>query len=91
MSKKIYVGNMSYNTNQADLNEVFSSYGEVESVNIIEDKFTGRPKGFAFIEMSTEDAAAAAIADLNGAELDGRTLKVNEAINKPRNNNFRQR
>ena len=86
MSKKIYVGNISYNTTQSDLNEIFNAYGEVVSVNVIEDKFTGRSKGFAFIEMETEESASAAISDLDGAEVDGRTIKVNEAISKPRNN-----
>ena len=87
MSKKIYVGNISYNTSESQLEELFASYGEVASVKLIEDQFTGRSKGFAFIEMETEESAVAAINELNGKEIDGRTIKVNEAISKPRNNN----
>ncbi|HKV38737.1 MAG TPA: RNA-binding protein [Blastocatellia bacterium] len=78
MSKKIYVGNLSYQTTENDLTSLFQQVGEVDSVNIITDRDTGRPKGFAFVEMSNEDADKA-IAQLNGAEVDGRTLKVNEA------------
>lgn len=82
MSKKIYVGNMSYSTNEATLNELFASYGEVISAKIISDKFTGKSKGFAFVEMQNEEEAMAAISGLNGKEVNGRELKVNEAIDK---------
>jgi RNA recognition motif-containing protein len=82
MGKNIYVGNMSYSTTQAQLQELFEAYGEVTSVNVITDRDTGRPRGFAFVEMATEQAANAAIAALNGQEVDGRSLTVNEA--KPR-------
>ena len=82
MGKNIYVGNMSYDTTQARLQELFEAYGEVSSVNVITDRDSGRPRGFAFVEMATEQAANAAIAALNGQEVDGRTLTVNEA--KPR-------
>ena len=79
MSKKIYVGNMNYETTEDNLNELFSQYGEVVSTKIIEDQFTGRSKGFAFVEMNDEDSAISAISALNGKEYLGRELKVNEA------------
>jgi len=79
MSKKLYVGNLNYNTDSNGLHELFAQYGEVRSVNIITDRVTGRARGFGFVEMESEDAADAAISALNGAELDGRQLRVNEA------------
>jgi RNA recognition motif-containing protein len=84
MAKKIYVGNMSYNTSEDTLRQLFAQYGEVASVNVITDRYTGRAKGFGFVEMATDDAARAAMAALNGREVDGRQLKVNEANDKPR-------
>ena len=78
MSKRIYVGNLSYQTTESDLTSLFEQAGEVESVNIITDRDTGRPKGFAFVEMGAEDADKA-IAQLNGKEINGRALTVNEA------------
>ena len=86
MGKKIYVGNLSYNTNESDLTELFQAHGEVVSAAVITDRDTGRSKGFGFVEMGTEDAARAAISSLNGNEIDGRQLKVNESIDKPRRN-----
>ena len=88
MSKKIYVGNMSYNTSEDELRDLFAQYGTVLSANIIMDRETRRPKGFAFVEMEDEQAATAAISQLNGKEVDGRTLKVNESIAKPRTNSY---
>jgi len=82
MGKNLYVGNMSFDTTQAKLQELFEAHGEVTSVNVITDRQTGRPRGFAFVEMATDEAARAAIAALDGQEVDGRALKVNEA--KPR-------
>jgi RNA recognition motif-containing protein len=79
MPKKIYVGNLSYSTTEDTLRDLFTAYGEVESVSVITDKFTGRARGFGFVEMGSEDAAAAAIEALNGQNVDGRELKVNEA------------
>ncbi|HQE92734.1 MAG TPA: RNA-binding protein [Anaerolineae bacterium] len=79
MVKKIYVGNMSYDTTESALRELFATHGEVVSVNVVTDRETGRPRGFAFVEMATDAAANAAIAALDGQSLDGRTLKVNEA------------
>ena len=79
VSKSVYVGNLNYSTTQDGLYELFETYGEVTSVNIITDRETGRARGFAFVEMATQDAADAAIAALDGQQADGRTLKVNEA------------
>jgi RNA recognition motif-containing protein len=82
VTKNVYVGNMSFDTTEATLRQAFEAYGEVTSVNIITDRYSGRPRGFAFVEMATDEAASAAIAALNGQDLDGRTLKIDEA--KPR-------
>ena len=78
MSKKVYVGNLSFNTNESDVRSAFEQYGTVESVTIINDRDTGRSKGFGFVEMSEEDANKA-IAGLSGSQLNGRALTVNEA------------
>ena len=86
MEKKIYVGNLSYGTYEDGLADYFKEHGEVASVKIITDRDTGRSKGFAFVEMGTDAEAQAAISALNGAEIDGRRLKVNEAMDKPRTN-----
>lgn len=86
MGKKIYVGNLSYNTNEAGLNDLFQAHGKVVSAKIIMDRDTGKSKGFGFVEMETDDEAKAAINALNGADLDGRQIKVNESIDKPRTN-----
>ena len=87
MGKKLYVGNMNYDTTEDSLRSMFSNYGEVVSVNVVADKYTGRSRGFAFVEMDTDDSAKAAIESANGQELDGRALKVAEAREqKPRHN-----
>ncbi|HEV8487930.1 MAG TPA: RNA-binding protein [Blastocatellia bacterium] len=78
MSKRIYVGNLSYQTTETDLTNLFEQAGQVESVNIITDRDTGRSKGFAFVEMAGDEADKA-IAQFNGAEVNGRALTVNEA------------
>lgn len=78
MSKKIFVGNLSYQTTERDLSNLFEQVGQVESVNIITDRDTGRSKGFGFLEMGEEEADKA-IAQFNGAELNGRSITVNEA------------
>ncbi|MBO1224572.1 MAG: RNA-binding protein [Candidatus Scalindua sediminis] len=75
----IYVGNMSRNVNEEDLREAFEAFGQVTSVNIIKDKFSGEPRGFGFVEMQGKAEAQAAIDGMNGKELKGRTLNVNEA------------
>ena len=76
---KLYVGNLSFNTSNQDLNDLFGAIGTVESTNIIEDRETGRSRGFAFVEMASQAEGENAIAQLNGKEVDGRELKVNEA------------
>jgi RNA recognition motif-containing protein len=78
----IYVGNIPYRLSEEDLKEIFQEYGTVESVKIITDKFSGRSKGFGFVEMPNEEEAQKAVAELNEAEVEGRNLRVNEA--KPR-------
>jgi cold-inducible RNA-binding protein len=78
----IYVGNMAYSVSESLLRTTFEEFGEVDSVNVITDRDTGRPKGFAFVEMKNDAQARAAIDGLNGIELEGRSLTVNEA--KPR-------
>lgn len=82
MSKKLYVGNLSFDTMENELEELFSGAGTVESANIITDRDTGRSRGFGFVEMSTTEEANNAIAEFNGTEFGGRDLVVNEA--KPR-------
>ena len=84
MSMKLYVGNLSFNTSTQDLTELFGTVGTVESSNIIEDRETGRSRGFGFVEMSSKEEGKSAIEQLNGKEIDGRELKVNEA--KPQEN-----
>jgi RNA recognition motif-containing protein len=79
MAKKIYVGNMNYNTTEQELENLFSQYGNVASAKIIIDRYTDRSKGFGFVEMEEEDAAEAAISALDNSEFGGRNLKVNEA------------
>ena len=82
MAKNVYVGNLSFDTTQESLRELFEAHGQVASVNMITDRDTGRPRGFAFVEMMNDQGANAAIAALNGHEVDGRALKVAPA--KPR-------
>jgi len=78
MAKKLFVGNLSFQTSEQDLNDLFAQVGKVDSVSIITDRMTGRSKGFGFVEMDNE-AAENAITKFNGADLDGRKLTVNEA------------
>lgn len=85
MSMKLYVGNLSFDTTAQDLEKIFGEVGVVESTNIIEDRETGRSRGFAFVEMQSKAEGQQAITTLDGKEIGGRTLKVNEA--KPRENN----
>jgi RNA recognition motif-containing protein len=82
VGKKLYVGNLTYNVNESDLEALFSQFGSVQSAQIIVDRDTNRSKGFGFVEMGTDQEAQAAIQGLNGRDHDGRNLTVNEA--KPR-------
>ncbi len=79
MTKRLFVGNLPFSATETQLKDLFSQHGEVVSVNIVTDRFTNRPRGFAFIEMATDEAAQAAIAGLNGYTLEDRALNVNEA------------
>ena len=79
MSTKLYVGNLSYNTTENDLQDAFAAFGPVVGVDLIMDRMSGRPRGFAFVTMESKEGAEAAIAGLHGANLDGRDLTVNEA------------
>ena len=83
MSRKLYVGNLPYETGETDLQELFSRAGTVESVKVMRDMATGRARGFAFVEMSTDEEAKKAINELNEYQLGGRGLTVNEARPKP--------
>jgi RNA recognition motif-containing protein len=79
MSTRLYVGNLNFRTTSEDLRELFSQFGEVESASVVEDRETGRSRGFGFVEMATSEGAAAAIAECNGKDFGGRPLTVNEA------------
>ena len=84
MSTKLYVGNLSFDTSSQDLETLFAEAGTVQSASVLEDRETGRSRGFGFVEMSSTDEAKTAIASSDGKDLDGRNIKVNEA--KPREN-----
>ena len=89
----IYVGNLSYGVSDDQLREVFEAYGTVSSAKVISDKYSGRSKGFGFVEMDDDNEAKSAVEDLDGAEIDGRAVKVNEARpreERPRRDNFRR-
>lgn len=93
MAQKIYVGNLNYSTSEETLTKLFSQYGEVVSAVIIKDRYTEQSKGFGFVEMTDQGSADAAIATLNGTDVDGRSVRVNPAEDKarsprPRSNNF---
>ena len=83
MGRKLFVGNLSFNTDERRLEELFATVGPVDTVNIVRDQMTGRARGFAFVEMQSEADAQTAIQKLNDTELDGRKLAVNEARPKP--------
>ena len=86
MPSKLYVGNLAYSVSNSDLEQLFSQAGQVQSVAVIMDKFSGQSKGFGFVEMATAEEASKAIQQFNDTELKGRNIKVNEA--KPRENSF---
>ena len=83
MATKLYVGNLSYHTTEDTVRSLFAEHGEVESVNVIIDRYTGRSKGFAFVEMATEETALAAIDALNGKSVDEREIRVEKAKPRP--------
>jgi len=89
LGKKLYVGNLSYNTSESSLRNLFQSFGTVASAKIISDRDSGVSKGFGFVEMGSDEEAQAAINGTNGTDLDGRQIKVNEAMDKPRRTNDR--
>lgn len=91
MSKKLYVGNLPYSTTDESLMDAFSQCGTVESAKVIMDRDSGRSKGFAFVEMSSESEAEASISRLNGSQLDGRAINVSEAKPQAPRNNTRSR
>ncbi len=82
MGNKLYVGNIPFSTTEAELREVFERHGTVGSVNVITDRETGRPRGFAFVEMGDASSAEAAMRALDGTDLGGRSLRVNEALDR---------
>jgi len=84
LSKKLYVGNLSFSSTEEDLKDLFGRHGSVESVAVITDRETGRPRGFAFVEMGEPSAAEDAMRALDGTDFGGRTIKVNEAQDKRR-------
>jgi cold-inducible RNA-binding protein len=79
MGKRLYVGNLSFDTMEGDIMDLFSKVGKVVSCNLVTDRYTGKSRGFAFVEMSTQEESDKAVAEVNGKELDGRALRVNEA------------
>ena len=83
MGQRLYVGNLGYEVTGSDLTQLFAGHGTVNNAAVISDRETGRSKGFGFVEMSSDAEAQAAIAALNGSELDGRSIKVNEAKPRP--------
>jgi cold-inducible RNA-binding protein len=88
MGRKLYVGNLGYDVSSADLEQMFASYGAVDSATVITDRATGQSKGFGFVEMSSNSEADAAMAALDGKEIGGRAIKVNEAKPRPAGRGF---
>ena len=89
MTNNLYVGNLSYDTTEDTLRTLFAEYGEIESVNLISDRNTGRSRGSAFVEMSTEEAAQQAMSGMNGKQVDGREIKVDKAKPRPKRDSER--
>jgi len=83
MTQNLFVGNLSYDTTEDTLRTLFAEFGQIESARLITDRYTGRSKGFAFVEMSTEQAAEEAIGELNSKQVDGREIKVEKANPRP--------
>ena len=84
---KLFIGNLSFESTEESIQELLASFGEVDSCNLITDRETGRSRGFAFVEMSNADEAQKAINELDGKEIEGRNIKVNEAQDRPRRDN----
>lgn len=80
---KLYVGNLPYNVTEDDIRKAFAEFGTVDSVNIVTDKYTGKSKGFAFVEMNSKEESRAAVAGVNGKQIGGRTVRVDEARPRP--------
>lgn len=91
MAKNIYVGNISFKTTEDELKDFFAQYGEITRVKIVKDRETGRSQGYGFVEMADDAAAEGAISALNGKELDGRALRVNEALPRAEKPHFQKR
>jgi len=91
MSKKLFVGNLPYSVTDEQLREIFSESGQVESSTVVTDKFSGRSRGFGFVEMATEEEAKKALQELNGKEVEGRNIVVNEAKPMKPRRNFSER
>ena len=89
MTNNLYVGNLSYETTEDTLRTLFAEHGQIESVNLISDRYTGRSRGFAFVEMSTEQAAQQAMSGLNGKQVDEREIKVDKAKPRPKRDSGR--
>jgi cold-inducible RNA-binding protein len=87
--KNLFVGNMSFQTTESDLRALFEPFGQITRIHIVTDRETGQPRGFAFVEMAKDDDAAKAMTALNGKEVAGRALRVNEAAPKPERGGFR--
>ncbi len=83
LNKKLYVGNLPFSATEADLRELFEPHGSIESINVITDRETGRPRGFAFVEMDDAESASKAMQALDGKDMGGRNLRVNEANERP--------
>ena len=83
MTQNLFVGNLSYDTTEDTLRTLFDEYGQIESVRLVSDRYTGRSRGFAFVEMSTEQAAEEAIGGMNNKQIDGREIKVEKAKPRP--------
>lgn len=88
MAKKLYVGNLTYNTTSAQVQDLFAAIGKVATCSLITDKYSGTSKGFAFVEMETEEDAQKAIKELNGKDVDGRAIVVNEARPQEKRDNY---